>query len=396
MNMPLKNRYWIGIFVLTLLGCTKNEAVEKQSFLISHESLVVDVIAIEDVVNDEPIIVVGHSIENENQINDQNEAHQELLEADYQYVTAFYREQKGQLLELKAVQNHFPTILEDQFGNQYDVFGDAIVGPNAGKKLTPVNSGIGYWFAFASAFPGIGVNGHSEPDLDVSIDFESIQLPNAHICTGAGFDRIHALNDPSFVPRAAINTSALSFLSDDDQIVGVALNGEYKAYPLDILNYHEIVNDEIGGVRVAISYCPLTGTAKVWENQIGYGDFGVSGQLYNSNLLLFDRRSESRWWQLAGMAIIGEQKGIKLIVIPHIEATWKDWAKHFPDTKVLSGNTENGYPYDVFLYGNYPEDHDAILVPVANYSEDLIRAKERVFAVIIGNAAKVYLATDFL
>jgi len=394
--MYLKKRYWIGVFILTFLGCTKIETVEKQGFFIQGESLVADVIAIEDVVNEEPIIVVGHSIENENQINDQNEAQPELLEVDYQFITAFYRELHGQLLELTTVLDNFPVILKDQLGNQYDVFGHAIAGPNKGEKLEPVNSGIGYWFAFASAFPGIGINGNSEPDLDLSIDFESIQIPNADISTGAGFDRIHALNNPSFVPRAAINTSALSFLSDDDQIVGVALNGEYKAYPLDILNYHEIVNDEIGGVRVVISYCPLTGTAKVWENQIGYGDFGVSGQLYNSNLLLFDRRSESRWWQLAGMAIIGEQKGDKLKVIPHIEASWKDWAKYFPDTKVLSGDTEKGYPYDVFLYGNYAEDHDAILVPVANYSQDLIRAKERVFAVIIGNIAKVYLARDFL
>lgn len=381
--------------MIAFFGCAKNEIVEKQDHMIHQESFVADVIAIEDEIDEVPIIVVGHAIENEDQINDQNEIHPELLEAEFQFVTAFYRELNGKILDLQAVSGHFPVILEDELGNQYDVFGDAITGPNAGEKLEPVNSGIGYWFAFASAFPGIGINGYSEPDLDISINFESIQIHDAHICTGAGFDRIHALNDPTFVTKSDVNTSALSFLSDEDQIVGVTLNGESKAYPLDILNYHEIVNDVIGGVSVAVSYCPLTGTAKVWERQYEYGSFGVSGQLYNSNLLLFDRRSESRWWQIAGRAIFGKKKSAQLNVIAHIETSWKNWVNHFPDAKVLSGDTEYGYPYHVFLYGNYAEDHDDIFVPVAYFPEDQIKAKDLVFAVIIGNAAKVYLPGDF-
>jgi hypothetical protein len=207
---------------------------------------------------------------------------------------------------------------------------------------------------------------------------------------------IHALDNPAFVTPEEAEAQADGYLSNQDRVIGVYINGEAKAYPHDILNYHEVINDVIGEEEVTVSYCPLTGTAKVWKRNAQFGNFGVSGQLYNSNLLLFDRETNSRWWQIGGMSIKGDRRGVSASILPHIETTWEEWSSKYPNTKVVSAQTGYHYLYDLYPYGSYAEDHQEILVPVDKFSENLIRAKDKVFTVIIGTTAKAYLPEDFM
>ena len=119
-------------------------------------------------------------------------------------------------------------------------------------------------------------------------------------------DGIPSIDDPIFAP---IDESG--FMSDSDTIVGVEIDGEAKAYPLFILVWHEIVNDRVGDVPVSVTYCPLCYTSQVFERVIDGQEveFGTSGKLYNSNLLMYDRFTESYWSQALGLAVTGELSG---------------------------------------------------------------------------------------
>ena len=163
-------------------------------------------------------------------------------------------------------------------------------------------------------------------------------------------DGIPSIDHPKFV--SAKNSQ---FMSDSDTVIGLEINGEVKAYPLFILVWHEIVNDVVGGVPVAVTYCPLCYTNQVFERVIDdkVVEFGTSGKLYNSNLLMYDRLSESYWSQALGLAVKGELTGYKLNLIPFDVITWGDWKKLHPDSLVLS--TDTGYlrSYATDPYGNY-------------------------------------------
>jgi hypothetical protein len=163
-------------------------------------------------------------------------------------------------------------------------------------------------------------------------------------------DGIPAIDAPRFV-RAYEAT----FLADDDRVIGVVVAGEARAYPIRILNWHEIVNDDIAGKPVAVTWCPLTRTALVYDRQIdGRADtFGVSGKLYQSNLLMFDRTSESLWSQIGAAAVTGSRNGRRLVQLPSIETTWASWRRRHPATLVLSPSTGASRDYDLDPYSGY-------------------------------------------
>jgi len=144
-------------------------------------------------------------------------------------------------------------------------------------------------------------------------------------------------------------------MSDHDTVIGLEINGEAKAYPLFILVWHEIVNDRVGEVPVAVTYCPLCYTNQVFERIIDGKtvEFGTSGKLYNSNLLMYDRLTESYWSQALGMAVKGELSGYQLNLVPFDVITWKDWKLLHPETLVLT--TDTGYirSYATDPYGSY-------------------------------------------
>ncbi len=141
------------------------------------------------------------------------------------------------------------------------------------------------------------------------------------------------------------------FLRDEDRIIGIYRNGEARAYPQRILVWHEIVNDAIGGEAVSITYCPLTGTALGFLR--GDNELGVSGRLVNSNLIMYDRESDSYWPQILGAAVRGPHQGRGLEEVRVIWTRWENWRTRHPDTRVLSDRTGFVRNYRHDPYGSY-------------------------------------------
>jgi hypothetical protein len=143
--------------------------------------------------------------------------------------------------------------------------------------------------------------------------------------------------------------------SDDEPVLGVSLGGESRAYPLSVLVWHELVNDELGGRPVLVSYCPLCGTAMVFDPRLDGEtlEFGVSGLLYQSDLLMFDRDSESLWAQITARAVTGPRRGQRLTLLRSRVEPWSAWRARHPDTTVLSSDTGYRRRYGDSPYGDY-------------------------------------------
>ena len=167
------------------------------------------------------------------------------------------------------------------------------------------------------------------------------------IRTGASKDGIPSIDDPVFIDVEAAN----AFLDDSDRVIGIYINGEARAYPQRILVWHEIVNDRVDGDPVSITYCPLTGTG------IGFHrndtEFGVSGKLLNSNLVMYDRATESRYPQILAAGISGPMAGRGLEEFRTVFTEWGRWKARHPDTRVLSTDTGIMRNYRQDPYGDY-------------------------------------------
>ena len=202
-------------------------------------------------------------------------------------------------------------------------------------------------------------------------------------------DGIPSIDNPQFS-----SVDDARFVSDSDTVIGLEINGESKAYPIFILVWHEIVNDDVGGVPVAITYCPLCYTNQVFERTIDGQkvEFGTSGKLYNSNLLMYDRLTESYWSQALGIAVKGELTGYELDLIPFDVITWGDWKKLHPDTVVLNTDTGHIRSYATDPYGNYYTE-PRIMFPV-EYSDDRLHPKEIIIGFNQDNVYKAYKQND--
>ena len=205
---------------------------------------------------------------------------------------------------------------------------------------------------------------------------EEEQLQQKHIVPldqivsgGPPPDGIPSIDNPKFVNVQ----DAANFLSDSDLVLGLNINSDIRAYPLVILVWHEIVNDKVGGIPVAVTYCPLCFTNQVFNSTVGNNQilkFGTSGKLYNSNLVMYDRTSKSLWSQALGQGIVGKYAGQKLQRIPFDIAYWKDWKQLYPNSKVLSKNTGFSRPYGADPYGDYYTS-DQLYFPVSNHDNRL-------------------------
>lgn len=203
---------------------------------------------------------------------------------------------------------------------------------------------------------------------------------------GPGKDGIPALTNPNF-----FNVSEANYLLDNDLVLGFVSNGEARAYPHKILDWHEIINDDIGNQSFAVIYCPLTGTGIGWDRVLSSGKttFGVSGLLYNSNVIPYDRLTDSNWSQLALLAVNGTLSGTKPNVVNLVETTWKTWRELYPNTKVVSTSTGHNRNYQQFPYGDYRTNNNTIIFPVSK-TDNRLPAKQRGLAIIVDNKAKVY------
>ena len=166
-------------------------------------------------------------------------------------------------------------------------------------------------------------------------------------------DGIPPLDSPSFVSP----DDADAWLANREPVISFELNGEAKAYPLQILTWHEIVNDEVGGVPVIVTFCPLCNSAIVFDRRLDgvVLDFGTSGRLRNSDLIMWDRQTESWWQQLTGEAIIGTLTGHTLEFLPAPIVSWADFKAAHPAGQVLSQETGFGRTYGRNPYAGYDE-----------------------------------------
>jgi hypothetical protein len=172
-----------------------------------------------------------------------------------------------------------------------------------------------------------------------------------------------------------------NFLSDSDLVLGININGDIRAYPLLNLVWHEIVNDKVGGVPVAITYCPLCFTNQVFNRALNNGQgivlqFGTSDKLYNSNLVMYDRTTKSLWSQAVGQGIVGKYAGQKLQRIPFDIAYWKDWKQLYPNSKIVSKDTGFSRPYGADPYGDYYTSNQ-LYFPISHH-DNRLGLKEKV------------------
>jgi hypothetical protein len=220
-------------------------------------------------------------------------------------------------------------------------------------------------------------------------------------------DQIPALTDPVFVSATDGNAD---YVSDDDLVLGLFINGDAKAYPHNIGWLHEITNDVVGGKAVVVSFCPLTGTGMVFDGDGSGGRLtcGVSGNLFNNNLVMYDRRdplsSATLYPQMMGMGVFGARAGQPLNLLPVVETTWGYWKTLHPNTTVVGSNqpvnvgnprrygqtTYQLYPYDNYrdpqtspFFSTWPSQND-------NPTRMLYSNKSMTLGVRFGELAKAY------
>ncbi len=319
-------------------------------------------------------------------------------------VMAFYRELDGQELTFSALEAALPALMEDNLGNRYNLLGEVMEGPDTGRKLESPNAGMGFWFAYGALYPGVDLFGRGTTTFQIEMDsLEGWAIPINTVAAGAGFDAIPALDNPPFIQfEERISTgntdneaSENFFIDNDDLVIVVSINGDVKVYPHAILDWHEVINDEVGGLPITVTYCPLTGTAKVWERPNDNADyhFGVSGLLYNSNVLPFDRGSESFWLQLEARSVFGPKQGAERPLVPFLETTLGTATILWSDFQILSEETGIDRDYRQYPYGDY-RTNNLLAYPIA-FNDDRLHPKERVFGIISEGKVKAYRLDEF-
>lgn len=197
-----------------------------------------------------------------------------------------------------------------------------------------------------------------------------------------GQDCIPNLTNPRLVDRGS---DELTYLDDGDLVVGVKKGNSIVAFPHPILDWHEVVN----AADYTVSYCPLTGSAVHVDDDRG---FGVSGLLYNSNLIMYDKETNSFWPQMFLKSASGELRGDELPIERMIETTWKTWRTLFPETQVLSSKTGYSRNYQAYPYGSFKTDEN-VYFPVKTLDSRL-HVKERVLGILENDQAKAYVIDD--
>jgi hypothetical protein len=232
------------------------------------------------------------------------------------------------------------------------------------------------WPAFAGTADRAEFNG---------FDVSNATIPARAIQRGGPpKDGIPAIDRPKFIRGEQAKLAA------DDRVLGVVRNGQARAYPVRILNWHEVVNDRFGDSQVVVTYCPLCGTGMAFDppsSTRGSG-FGVSGLLYNSDVLLYDRATQSLWSQILQAAVSGPLKGTRLESVPLTHTTWADWQRRHPKTEVLSTDTGFGRDYSRDPYAGY--NRIQRLMFDVEHRDDRFPLKEWVLGVEIGGKAKAY------
>ena len=215
-------------------------------------------------------------------------------------------------------------------------------------------------------------------------DFSKHTVPYFEILSGGPpRDGIPPIDNPLFVEIGEAN----DWIDDREPVISLEIDGVTKAYPLQILTWHEIVNDEVAGVPVAVTFCPLCNSAIAFDRRLDgvVYDFGTSGNLRYSDLIMWDRQTESWWQQLTGEAIVGELAGRTLTFLPAPIISWVDFKAANPDSLVLSKETGHNRTYGLNPYSGYDQaDRPPFLYD--GIPDGRLLPKERVVSVSINDA----------
>ena len=217
---------------------------------------------------------------------------------------------------------------------------------------------------------------------------------------GPGKDGIPSVDNPSFS-----SIDQIDFLEEQDLVIIVETGEDIKAYPHPILDWHEIVNDDIiemvNGELVAnsslsLTYCPLTGTAIGWDGNVAgtKTSFGVSGLLYNSNLMPYDRATDSFWSQMEHKCVKGALVGTEINTFHVLEMSFSTLKETYPDAQVMNTSTGFNRDYQRYPYGDYRTNNNSIIFPVSN-TDARVPSKERVLGVVVGEEVLTYRFSSF-
>lgn len=288
-----------------------------------------------------------------------------------------------------------------------------------GRRLTPAQAGAAFVIGLVLV-GGSTVAFLRRSPSTVGIAAASFEIPAtpsdewSKLLAGAGrassripLDEIHRGGPPkdgipALTSPAVTSAGAAGRLRPEDRVVGVTVNGESRAYPIRILNWHEIVNDTLGGRSLAVTYCPLCDSVVVFDRDIGgtVREFGVSGLLYNSNVLMYDRQAgdsqESLWSQLTLKAVVGvaAERGLELRPMPAQFVTWASWMEENPGTTVLSFETGHRRNYDLNPYEDYFGSPQLMfpVKPAGDPASDLdaLPPKERAIVILADDKLRAY------
>ncbi|MCY3798236.1 MAG: DUF3179 domain-containing protein [Chloroflexi bacterium] len=222
-----------------------------------------------------------------------------------------------------------------------------------------------------------------------STDFCNSQVDFSEILVGNPTKNgIPSVSDPAMesVEEAA------NWLSVRSPVIALEIDGEARAYPLAILMWHEIANDEIAGRPVAVTFCPLCNSSVTFDRRVNGSvlDFGVSGLLRNSDLIMYDRQSETWWQQLTGEGLVGEYAGVLLGLVPSQVIGFGRFAERYPEGLVMSRETGYNRQYGINPYSNYDSRAGRPFLFRGEIDQRLDSAVDHVLAAIIGESAKAY------
>ncbi|MEK7636086.1 MAG: DUF3179 domain-containing protein [Patescibacteria group bacterium] len=200
-------------------------------------------------------------------------------------------------------------------------------------------------------------------------------------------DGIPSIDKPKFISIAEAN----KFLEDNEPGIALDIDGVQRFYAFQILVWHEIVNDTIGGKRILVTYCPLCLSGIVFDPVVGGErvEFGTSGKLWNSNLVMYDRKTDSSWSQILGEAIVGNMTGTRLAVLSSDMMRYRDFKKTHPQGSVLSRDTGETRFYGKDPYGDYYTTPGTYF-PVGK-TDDRLGDKEFILGIVVNGKAKAYL-----
>lgn len=206
---------------------------------------------------------------------------------------------------------------------------------------------------------------------------------------GPGKDGIPSVDNPVYIAGDSAN------LTDGELVIGFLDADGARAIPHDIIDWHEVVNDRLDDVPVVINYCPLTGSSMMWRASGGATDptFGVSGLLFNSNLILYDRETDSNWSQMEVQSVQGARRSERPEMVQILETTWGTWRAMFPQTRVLSRTTGFSRDYDRYPYGSF-RTSDELLFAVTPRDRRL-QEKVRVVGVRGETTSRAYIISGF-